>query len=49
MKKGLLSNDSSEVAICEGERAHKNVNGQFPTGSVGYLADGAATFQTVPA
>jgi len=31
MKKGLRSHDSGELAIRAGERADREVNGQYPT------------------
>jgi len=36
MKKGLLSHDSRELAIGQGERAQEDVNGQYQTEIVGY-------------
>jgi hypothetical protein len=36
MKKELASRDSSELAIGEGERADREVNGRYPTTLVGF-------------
>src|SRR5262245_19918623 len=46
MKKGLLSHDSRELAVGQGERAHKRANGQCPTEKVRYAPDARLTFQT---
>ncbi len=42
MKKGLPSRDSRELAIGQGERADREVNGQYPTQKVGDIWDRCA-------
>ena len=47
MKKELLSCDSSELAIGEGERADTEVNGRYPTRLVGFQATPSRCFKQI--